>query len=64
MRNINDMKYEEILYKHTNREKTQIPKKSAGWCAGCDANHITGYEKCPICGVRNRNFTLKKESNA
>lgn len=53
--------YSNEKYFKTNRHKSQTPKKSAGWCQGCDANHLTGYEKCPYCGVRNRPFTLKKE---
>ena len=53
--------YTEIKYEKTNREKTQTPKKKAGWCKSCDRVYLTGYHKCPVCGTRNRHFTLKKE---
>lgn len=51
----------DVEYKKTNRQKAMAPKFSAGWCGKCDANRLTGYEKCPYCGARNREFRLKKE---
>jgi uncharacterized OB-fold protein len=53
--------YNEVKYSKTNRQKKQTPKFTTGWCGKCDANYLTGYQKCPVCGRRNRAFTLKKE---
>jgi len=40
-------------YKQTNREKVLKPKKGKYWCAGCDAQLVHDWKKCPKCGVRN-----------
>lgn len=53
--------YDDIKFIKNNRQKKQTHKFTASWCAGCDANYHTGYQKCPVCGTRNRHFTLKKE---
>lgn len=55
-------KYEDIKYQKTNRQKALTPKKkTAGWCAGCDRCYLTSYAKCPVCGVRNGTYRLKRE---
>lgn len=57
--------YSNIDYKKTNRQKSLSPKsKSCGWCSGCDANYLTSWRKCEVCGTRNGSYRLKKEHNA
>lgn len=54
-------KYIDYTYIKTNRNKAHTPKRGAGWCRSCDRYYYTSYQKCPVCGTRNRPFTLKKE---
>lgn len=36
----------------TNRDIAKTPRKSQGWCYGCDMALVTPGAKCKVCGVR------------
>jgi hypothetical protein len=39
------------------------PRKSGGWCSGCDACMVFDGQKCPVCGNRQVPSRNKKEDN-
>ncbi len=52
-------------YVKSNREKRMAPKHDGSWwCDNCDHNLVANWEKCPECGHRQGNHTLKKETSA
>lgn len=53
-------KYEDYEYNPTNRERRLRPRKARIWCDWCDSFVVGNWEKCPICGKRSGNKTLKK----
>lgn len=43
------MKYEDFVYKKTNREKSMSPKSGEHWCDSCDSAKVATGKKCPVC---------------
>jgi hypothetical protein len=48
---------------HINRRKSQIPKRSRGYCHGCDGNWVVPGVKCEVCGhINGRRRKFKKHA--
>ena len=45
----------------TNRSVKRRPRRSQGWCRGCDAAIVGDGQKCPVCGSRIKPIRNKKE---
>lgn len=48
------------MWNLTNRQKRLAPKRVKFWCWGCDAQIVTNWKKCPVCGTRNHPRKLRK----